>query len=278
MTRKFQIFYIITGLILFMTLPVQAAWETGVKAGYDSNVNRTIDNAVSDTSLGAYLQYIREATGETRFDWTFAAALEGNAFLRNSSLSNAFITIAPGVIYFPYRSWSINLSPFLQGKVVSDKDQSALAFGAKIHLRQPLGKYFYLSEYYSFTSSRAQMDVYSFTEHALGAVAGVNWTHIFFTEIGYEFSRGDSFRTFSTTTTTSTTPSGKGSGKQHGYSSTFSTEVYKDQIGRHTIGLTTGVELYRSVLASVSYNYSIMTGDLGTSSNHMAVVSISYRF
>jgi len=277
MADKFFPGCLIIALLLATSLPVHAAWEIGGKAGYDSNVNRTIDNATGDTFLGAYVQYAREASGETRLDWTFAASLEGYVFLNNRDLSNTGVTAAPGLTFFPYLSWSINVSPFVQGKAVADSDQTSVAFGVKVNLRQPLGKYVYLGEYYMYTDSRAQTDIYSYAEHAVGVLLGVNWTRTFFTEIGYEFSKGDSFLTFDTDGAVSAT-TGRGRGKQYGYSSTFSTEVYKDQINRHSVGLTAGFEIFPSFMVSASYMYSTMTGDLGTSNNHTATAGISYRF
>ncbi|MEN6433434.1 MAG: hypothetical protein ABFD06_11295 [Smithella sp.] len=274
MLGKPCLYCFVIGLIFIMAMPSYSAWEIGGKAGYDSNVNRAIDGAVGDTSLGAYLQYSRGASGETRFDWTLAASLEGNTFLKNNDLSNAGILIAPGIIYFPYLSWSLNIYPFVQGKVVSDNEQSALSFGAKIDLKQPINKYIYIGEYYVYTDSRAQEDVYSSTDHALGISLGINWTNTFFTELGYEYSHGDSFRTFESS---STVPA-SGKGKRYGYSTTFATEVYKDQVSRHSVGFTMGMELFPSVSSSLSYMYSTMAGDLGNSDNHTGLVGISYRF
>jgi hypothetical protein len=265
---------------LSASLPVYAAWEAGAKAGYDSNVNRTVDDPESDTFLGAYLLYAREVSGETRLDWTVAASVEGNEYLKNSDLSNAGVTLAPGLVYFPYLSWSINVYPFVQGKIYSDNDQSAIAFGAKINLKQPLGKYFYLGEYYIYSDSRAENDIYSSVENAAGVVMGVNWTRTLFTEIGYEYSEGDSFRTVETESTSATTTNGRGRGRgmQHGYSSTFSTEVYKDKVQRQSIGVTIGAELFPSVFSTLSYTYSAISGDLGDSESHTGMVSIGYRF
>jgi hypothetical protein len=274
MKFKISLYCFITGIIMASSLPVFAAWEIGGKAGYNSNVNRTVDGEEGDTSLGAHIQYAREVSGETRFDWTFGASLEGNSFLKNSDLSNGVIHLAPGVVYFPYLSWSIELSPFVQGKVMSDNDQSALAFGGKVNLKQPFTKYFYMGEYYAYTASRAKEDVYSFSEHTLGISLGVNWTTSFFTELGYEYAHGDSFQTLKSS---STVPSGWG-GRQHAYSSSFKTEVYKDIVDRHSVGVTIGAELSSSVSAVLSYTYTTSKGDLGSSDNHGGGLGIGYRF
>src|SRR4030067_3821873 len=131
---------------------------------------------------------------------TIAGFLIG--FLLAVSLpADAPVTLSPGLTFFPYLTWSVNVSPFVQGKAVADSDQSAQAFGAKVSLKQPIGKNVYLGEYYVYTESRANEDVYSYTENALGIYLGVNWTRAFFSEVGYEFSRGDSFRSIPTTNT-----------------------------------------------------------------------------
>lgn len=157
MKVKISLYCLVVGMISMTSLPAYATWEIGGKVGYDSNVNRTVGGAEGDTYLGGYLQYGREISGETRFDWTLSASLGGNVFFENDNLNNAFINFTPGIIYFPYLSYSINISPFVIGKVSTDKDQSAIAFGAKINLRQPFNKYFYMGEYYIYTDSRAQM-------------------------------------------------------------------------------------------------------------------------
>lgn len=270
-----SLYCIVTGIILTISAPVFAAWEIAGKAIYNSNVNRSVDGKEGDMSVGAHLQYAREISGETRFDWSFAAALEGNAFLKNSDLSNGVVHIAPGIVFLPYLSWSIEISPFVQGKVTSDNDQSALAFGGKINLKQPFTKYFYMGEHYMYTDSRAKADVYSFSEHVAGVYVGVNWTTSFFTELGYEYAHGDSFQTLKTS---ETVPSSGWGGRQHAYSSVFNTEVYKDIVNRHSVGITIGADLSSSVSTLLSYTYTTAKGDLGTSDNHTGLVGIGYRF
>jgi outer membrane autotransporter protein len=261
-----------------VSLPVYAAWETGARMGFDSNVNRGTNGEDSDTYLGGYLLYLKGPSGETRLDWTLSASMEGNGFLKNNDLSNACFTLAPGITFLPHLTWSINVSPFVQGKAVADSDQSALAFGAKVSLRQPIGKQVYLGEYYLYTDSRADDDIYSYTENAFGIFLGINWTRKFFTEIGYEYSRGDSFQTLGTTSTTSTDGMGMKMGKHHSYSSTFETEVYKNKVDRHSIGLTAGIEIIPSLFSNFSYTYSTMKGDLGTSIDHTGSIGLSYHF
>lgn len=274
MKFKISLYCFIVLIIPALSLPAFAAWETGGKAGYNSNVNHSVDGKDGDSFLGAYLQYAREVSGETRLDWTFAASLEGNSFLKNSDLSNASINLSPGIVFFPYLSWSIEASPFIAGKVTSDSDQSAFAFGGKLSLKQPFNKYFYMGEYYVYTDSRAKADVYSSSEHAVGIFLGVNWTTSFFTELGYEYSHGDSFRTLDSSTTVSTGDRGK----QHSYSTSFKTEVYRDILNSHSFGITIGAELFPSVFSTLSYTYTTSTGDLGDSDSHAGAVALGYRF
>ena len=278
MEKKATIALFLMGILMAVSIPVYAAWETGGKLGFDSNVSRAINGGDSDTYLGGYLLYSRGATGETRFDWTLLASMEGNGFLKNHDLSHAYFTLAPGITFFPYLNWSMNISPFVQGKAVADSDQSALAFGAKVSLKQSIGKGVYLGEYYVYTDSRANEEVYSYTENALGIYLGINWTRTFFSEVGYEYSRGDSFQTMETSSTSSAGGMGMGMGKHHLYSSTFGTEVFKDKVDRHSVGLTAGMELLPSLISNFSYTYSTMEGDLGTSIDHMAFIGLSYQF
>ena len=172
-----------------------AEWETGAKIGFDSNIDRAIDNEQSDTYLSASLSFLRGPSGESRIDWTLAATLEGSFFFRLTDLSYGALTLAPGITLIPHRVWTINLSPFFQAKAVGDSEQSALAYGGKISMRQEIGKDFYLGEYYIYKDSQAQEDVYSYIENALGIYVGKRWSRTFSNEIGYEYSYGDSFRT-----------------------------------------------------------------------------------
>jgi hypothetical protein len=276
MEKKATIALFLMGILMAVSIPVYAAWETGGKLGFDSNVSRSINGGDSDTYLGGYLLYSKGATGETRLDWTLLASMEGNGFLKNNDLSNAYFTLAPGITFFPYLNWTMNVSPFVQGKAVADSDQSALAFGVKVSLKQSIGKNVYLGEYYMYTDSRANEEVYSYTENALGIYLGVNWTRTFFSEVGYEYSRADSFQTMGTSSTSSA--GGLGMGKHHMYSSTFGTEVFKDKVDRHSVGLTAGIELIPSLFSKFSYLYSMMKGDLGTSVDHTAFIGLSYAF
>jgi hypothetical protein len=125
-----------------------------------------------------------------------------------------------------------------------------------------------------FDTAQQRLNGYVNTLQLLRNFSGYKLTNTFFTELGYEYSHGDSFRTFESSSTVP--PSGKG--KRYGYSTTFATEVYKDQVSRHSVGFTMGMELFPSVSSSLSYMYSTMAGDLGNSDNHTGLVGISYRF
>jgi hypothetical protein len=271
--RGFVCFFL--GVLLLTCTQASADWETGAKVGFDSNVDRSVDNGKSDGYLTGYLSFLKNASGESRVDWTLATTLEGTAFAKNSDLDYASLTLAPGLTFIPHRAWTINLSPFVQGKAVVDNDQSAIAFGGKLSLRQQIGKDVYMGEYYIYQDSRANVDTYSFTENAIGAFLGVNWTRAFFTEIGYEFSRGDSFRTISTT---STTGSPAGRGKNRGYSTTFQKDIFREQVDRQAIGLSAGIDWTKSLFSHVVYTFTTTRGDSGTSTSHAGFVGIGYRF
>jgi hypothetical protein len=159
---------------------------------------------------------------------------------------------------------------------VADNEQSAVALGAKVSLKQPIGKKVYLGEYYEYTDSRANEEVYSYSENALGIYLGTSWTRTFLTEVGYEFSHGDSFQTLGTTNMSS--PGGNGQGRQHRYSSAFGTEVFKGKVDRHTVGVLAALELAPALYSYFSYTYAALKGDLGTSMVHTGFLTLSYHF
>ena len=270
----FAIFFCL--FAFFFSSTVSAEWETGAKIGFDSNIDRAIDNEQSDTYLGAYLSFLRNPSGESRVDWTLAASLEGSYFFRFEDLSYGAFTLAPGITLIPHRVWTINISPFFQAKAVGDSDQSALAYGAKISMRQQIGKDVYAGQYYIYRDSRAEEVVYSFIENAFGVYVGKNWSRTFYTEIGYEYSHGDSFRTVDSPD--SRGPMRFSRGKQHRYSSTFDKAVIKEKVDRHSIGVSAGFDWTKSLFSTVNYTYTDVEGDSGTSSSHSGFISLGYRF
>ena len=273
--RRIGISCLFLGILLLAYTQAFAGWETGAKVGFDSNIDRSVNNGKSDGYLTAYLSLLKNPSGESRVDWTLAATLEGTAFAKISDLDYASLTLAPGLTFIPHRAWTINLSPFFQGKAVVDSDQSAIAFGGKLSLRQQISKDVYIGEYYIYQDSRANVDTYSFTENSIGAFLGVNWTRAFFTEIGYEFSRGDSFRTISTT---STAVSAIGKGKNRRYSTAFQEDVIREQVDRQAIGLSAGIDWTKSLFSHVAYTFTTIRGDSGTATSHSGFFGIGYRF
>jgi hypothetical protein len=256
-------------------------WETGGKAGYDSNLDRAIQNPQGSGYLGAYLSVNRDPEGESRLDWTLSALVDGLVYPNLSEVNYASFTVAPGLTYFPHKDWSVNISPYLQAKSVVDAEQSALAIGGKILLKQKWGAEFYSGQYTLYKDSRAEVDTYSFTEIALGLFLGRKFTAKAFGEIGYEFSRGDSFRTVDQTET-DPNAQGKGKGKGKGsdphFSSAFGSEVIRENVDRHALGLNVGVDWTPSFYSSAGYTYTTLQGESGTSNDHSVAVSFGVRF
>ena len=250
-----------------------ASWETGAKVGFDSNVNLSMDQEESEGWVSAYLSFFREPSGESRVDWTLASSLEGTAYLNLSDLYNAAITISPGLSFVPSHPWSLQVAPFFEAKAVRDSEQSALSFGGKVSLGQRLGRNWYSGQYYLYQDSRAEVDTYSFTEHAVGIYLGASWTSALFTELGYEFSHGDSFLTL-----TSSEVTVQGKGRHRHYSQTFSGYVVRDTVDRHQIGVTVGIDWTRSVFSQAGYTFTLVDGDLGSMDVHETFAGVGWRF
>ena len=255
-----------------------AGWELGSKAGFDTNVSRSISGGKSDSYLLGYAAYGREPDGETRLDWSFSAVGEGAAYASLSDLDYAAITFSPGLVYFYRPGWIITAAPFLRAKGVRDSNQSAVAFGGKFLVKQQLPSDFYLGEYYTYADSRANADTFSFTEHALGAFLGRNWTRTFYTELGYEFSRGDSFRSVGTSPSVQGGTGGFGGGMHSMFSTAFGTEVVRERVNRHAVGVTAGIDWTKTVFSVASYTFTDRLGDLGSSSSHSGFLGVGYRF
>jgi hypothetical protein len=274
---------VVVGILLLLQSLALAGWdwETGGKAGYDSNLDRAIQNPQGSGYLGAYLSVNRDPEGESRLDWTLSALVDGLVYPNLSEVNYTSFTVAPGLTYFPHKDWSVNISPYLQAKSVVDAEQSGLAIGGKILLKQKWGAEFYSGQYTLYKDSRAEVDTYSFTEIALGLFLGRKFTAKAFGEIGYEFSRGDSFRTVDQTET-DPNAQGKGKGKGKGsdphFSSAFGSEVIRENVDRHALGLNVGVDWTPSFYSSAGYTYTTLQGESGTSNDHSVAVSFGVRF
>lgn len=273
---KKTIVLLMTATVLGWSSPCPAGWEAGGKAGYDSNVDRSIENSKGDALFTAYLSYMKEAAGDRSVDWTLLGTVEGTAYARYSDLSYVGATVAPGVTFSFGPVWSLNISPFVQGKAVSDSDQSAAAFGARVGLRQQWTDNFYTGEYYQYTDSSANEDIYSYTENAYGGFIGFKWTRRFFTELSYEYSRGDSFQSIGTYSTVQV--SGRGRGAPQRYSTSFDEQIIKEKVTRNTVGLTAGYDWSKSLFSVLGYSYSSAEGDLGTADVHFISLGLGYRF
>ncbi len=273
MKRSFGCGCLFCGIILLASVQAFAGWETGAKVGFDTNVGRAVDSGTSDTYLTAYLSLLKNPSGEARIDWTLVAILEGTLFARINDLNNAALAVAPGLTFIPHRDFTVNISPFIQAKAVKDSDQSALAFGGKLSFRQQIRKDIYAGQYYIYKDSRADVDTYSYVENAFGAFLGVNWTRAFFSEISYEFSHGDSYRTISTNSTLAS-----GMGRNRRYSPAFGTDVIRDKVDQHSFGISAGIDWSKTIFTHASYTFAIIKGDIGSSDSHAGFIGIGYRF
>ena len=272
-TSRIVHFFLTIILFLSGAMNAFASWETGTVAGFDSNIDRSVNGGESDKYLTAYASLIWEPSGESRIGWSGAASLEGTFYSSNSDLNYAIASISPGVTYYPHAFWRLNIAPFFEAKVVNDSDQSALAYGGQLSMTQQIGKDFYTGQYYIFKDSQADVKTYSFTEHVFGVFLGVNFTKAFFGEIGYELSRGDSFRTVSTTITTAS-----GKGKHLRYSEAYGNYVIREDVDQNTILVSAGIDLNKSLFSRIGYTFTSIRGDLGSSTSHAGFLGIGYRF
>jgi hypothetical protein len=266
------------GLILSQSVQAFAGWEIGARVGFESNVDRSIEDGKGDSYFTGYGSFSREPSSALRFDWGLRIVIEGTAYAELSGLNYGAVTLAPGITFSPQPTWSANLSPFIEAKEVNDSDQSAVAVGAKVNLNQLWKNGFYTGQYYIYTDSRAEVDTYSFTENMVGAFFGISWNPSFFSEIGYEFSRGDSFRAISTTSTMRSIKGAELQGKHRRYSATFGTDVVRESVDRHAIAVNVGFDLTESLFSLLNYTLATAEGDLGTSTFHSGFIGIGYQF
>jgi hypothetical protein len=49
-------------------------------------------------------------------------------------------------------------------------------------------------------------------------------------------------------------------------------------VDRQSLGISAGIELTRSIFSHISYTYTTIKGDLGTSTDHSGFLGLAYRF
>ncbi|MDY6990445.1 MAG: hypothetical protein SWQ30_20580 [Thermodesulfobacteriota bacterium] len=268
----------VAGAVLFCTAEVPWAWEAGAKIGFDTNINRSVDDEEADSYVTAYALYRWEPAQESPLTWNATLGVEGTGYSDFSDLNCGVATISPGLIYRYGRKWEMGLYAFLEGKAVKDEDQSALTLGAKVNLNGKWRRDHYIGGYYLFADSHAEAESYSFTEHALGAFVGRNWTAWSFGEIGYEFAHGDSFRAVDWKTETSSGQGAGGHRARRRYSQAFGTDVIRESVDQHTLGADLGFDVTASLFLWASYSFTTATGDLGTSTSHAGFIGLGYAF
>jgi len=292
----FLIFFI--SMCVLLSNSAFAGSEIGVKAGYDTNIDRAVGGGLSDSWITGFLSFTREPGEETTTDWSFNLHLEGTRYTESTCLNYGTASITPAIIFYPNPRWRVDISPFIQATGVRDKEQSTLAAGGEIGIKQLLGQKFYTGEYLIYTDSRADVEIYSYREKTAGVYAGINWTDALWSEIGYDFSRGDSFRAIGEYATTqadkeddSANQSGQGqngSGKagkgQYGnsasirYSQAYNEYIINEPVDRQTIGVNIGCQLTGHIYTFINYAYIICKGDAGTSKSHTGTIGLGYNF
>lgn len=249
-----------------------AAWETGMRIGFDTNISRAVTGETSDYYGSAYASFEKEASGETRLEWIFGAALEGTAYNRYDDLNCVQATVAPGFVYHLHHIIALTVSPFLEAKAVGDSDQNALGGGGKVMLREQIHPAVYLGQYYVLRVSSAAEDTYSFAENAVGIFAGAKPAKNITAEVGYEYSHGDSYRAVAVESTS------RGKGGHRRFSQTFNELIIRESVDRHAVGVNITVDWTASIFSTVTYVYASIEGDSGRSLSHAGSLGVGYRF
>jgi hypothetical protein len=272
--RVFCIAGIITFFLFYSGICAAGEWEGGTKIGFDSNINRIVRQEKSDSFLLFFLAYNRMPTGESRLDWIFGTNVEGAVYNRYKDISYGLVNIAPGFSYSFNRIISASVSPFLEAKVVKDNDQSAFAAGGKIMFRERLTPSLYLGQYYLLRANVANVETYSYTENAFGILVGGRGTERVSGEIGYEYSRGDSFRALPA----GDVSGGRGRGSHQIFSRAFDETVIRESVDRNAIGISININWNGAIFTGVNYIYASLSGDSGTSHSHSGFIDLGYRF
>jgi len=305
--NRTQFGVILSAIFIFILLsssPAFSGWETGAKAGYDSNIDRAVKGGISDTFMTGFLSFTREPEEDTGTDWSLNLGIEGARYTDSTYLNYGMASITPSIIFYLHESWRVDISPFAQTMAVKDEEQSSVAFGGEISIKQLWGTRYYTGEYFTYTDSRADVEIFSYKDKAAGVYVGVNWTDAFWSEIGYEFSKGDSFRAVEEIITTEIVAgqiftsqagnggqggngqggAGQGGTGQYGtgnsprYSEAYNEYIISEPVDRQIIGINMGYQFTRHVFSFINYAHVKYKGDAGDSVSHTGVIGIGYSF
>ncbi|MBI5016019.1 MAG: hypothetical protein HZB55_11110 [Deltaproteobacteria bacterium] len=259
-----------------------AGVTAGMRIGYDSNVDRSVDEPRGEGYGSALVTWGRDAPGEDRLEWTAALSGEATAYLGLEDLDTAALAGEAGLLWVPKAGWTLSAVPFAQARAVRDTDQSAVALGVRAGLRRQLKAAWYVAGSCAYTDSRAREEVYSFREHAVGAALGAEWTPRLSTEMGYQFSRGDSFRAVGDAggpallrplPVARRGPGGPGGNGPRTYASgAFGEDLVSEIVDQHAVGVTLGLQGPGILSWSAGYWYAVSNGDSGTAVRHEVFV------
>lgn len=267
------------GLVLAAGSAGWAGWQTGARLVTDSNPTRTIEGGTADQYLWGFLSFSGGGTGQERLDWAYTAAAEGALYAGVDDFSYGGVTLSPQLLYHLSPTWTASAAPLVLLKGVRDADQSAAAFGLRLALAQRLSDRFYAGEHYVYTNSHARAEAFSYTEHAVGAFLGARWTPRLWSELGYDFARGDSFRTVSGGTAAPIAGGMGGMGGARGHpGQAFGFDLARESVDSHFLAVTLGWDLTNTVTPYAGYTYRVTEGDLGTAASHIGFLGLGYRF
>ncbi|MBI5444987.1 MAG: hypothetical protein HY900_27725 [Deltaproteobacteria bacterium] len=278
---------------VFFAGSASAVWEIGAKGAASSNVLRALGGDQADQYLYGYVSYSRAPEGERKLDWDLGISVEGALYREVTGFSYGGAVVSPGLRYSISPGWTLSVAPFVQVKAANDSDLSALAFGARLALQQHFGSGVYAGEYYRYTDSDARESVFSYTENAFGAFVGYNWTPSLWTELGYEFARGESFQTVGATFAAplghgvmrAAAPLQPGGGGMHGggapggrFDDFAAGNFVRDTVDSHDVTVTAGYAWSSTFSTYVGYTFGRSSGDFGSETSHTGFLGSAYRF
>lgn len=261
---------------ILISFSAKADWETGVRFGYDSNIDRTLTDEISSSFESAYMSFTRVGSSESRLNLFFTTVMEGTVYNRTRDLNSGDISFMPGFYYIPHRLISITVSPFFQARAATDGDRNAVGFGGKIALREQLHRDIYLSQYFLYRKHEASSDIYSYDEKSAGLAIGATLTSRFNAEIAYEYSTSDSYRVISFVNNHGNGGGGPGPGPGPRHSPEgLST---KETVDRHAVGINLNFAISKALFSFANFTYMMINGRSDDSSAYFGNVGLGYKF
>lgn len=258
----------------------EAASRLDVRAGYDTDPEGLPHQSSGDAwaALAVGDTRVRETGGPLSLSLDLALGV--TAYARLTDLDRVFLVATPALDYVLTPAVAVRLALIVEGQVVSDGDQSAIAWGGNLRLRERLARSVDLAEYVSYRDQSARAAEYSGTKSAVGVFLRVFLGERWLVGAGAEYAHGDFFASDAQ----GLASSGMHAGTERSQNARQAAVpgVDGELVAEDEDRLTGALALYYTwsdtLSTGLEYTYAHVADSDGTDGQHGLAVSTTYSF